>query len=520
MSNAATPQIVDIDHVQVVDGHNPRTTFDKGEHERLTASIKSDGVLQPILVAKKGNRYELIAGERRVRAAKAAGLKQMPVVVVSATSDERLRLAIAENVQRADMTPIEEARAFAALAKSTGSNKSQLAKLLNKPAAFVSERLRLLELPEAAQERIAAGDVPLAAAATLRTIAQVSPAVADKLAELVATDQVSTHTLETDLTGVLGALQRHRADVGVYVHLLREYPVKPLDEVLPTEDVTETLRTSVEALALPEPDKDKWGTPKWRNPQVAFGFTTDDADAAVAHKSAIVVERGDQRFVYATDPAWVAACCETKLPALKKARDKFVKDREASRKPTAASNLPADQLEQQRTERRKEREREQNAKDAAQRNNLALGADLMDKLGSTKLTIQLARLLAEMAFDSNDRLGGGLRYVKADMVTVETTKTKANVEKVKTTYMDNRDAHQHALEWVLRPNKPNEVIGRLLISLAAAQHADETAVAQSGRIHPSATRSLDAAKLLDEVLEPVLPTRCKPRKRTRVTKAA
>lgn len=126
----------------------PRTTFDPAAQEELRGSIASFGVLVPILVRRRGERYELIAGERRWRAASAAGLRAIPSIVRDADDRESLEVAMIENLQRENLDPLEEAMGFQHLADDYGFTQEQIAQRVGRSRSAVANALRLLALPE------------------------------------------------------------------------------------------------------------------------------------------------------------------------------------------------------------------------------------------------------------------------------------------------------------------------------------------------------------------------------------
>lgn len=141
----------------------PRTNFKKEELEELSSSIEKDGLLQPILVRPvAGNKYQIIAGERRWQACKLVGLKTVPVRIKEADDDLSLELALVENIQRSDLNPIEEAYGYRRMMERRNLTQSEVAQAMSKGRSTVANALRLLELPEEAQqllfeERITAG---------------------------------------------------------------------------------------------------------------------------------------------------------------------------------------------------------------------------------------------------------------------------------------------------------------------------------------------------------------------------
>ena len=134
----------------------PRERFDQSDLEDLAESIRGAGLLQPVLVKEAGSGYELIAGERRWRAAKLAGLGRIPALVQSADEERSLELALIENIQREQLNPIEEARAFAILIDHHGLTQEDVATKLGRKRPTIANTMRLLKLPEAVQDMIRA----------------------------------------------------------------------------------------------------------------------------------------------------------------------------------------------------------------------------------------------------------------------------------------------------------------------------------------------------------------------------
>lgn len=136
---------IDINKI-VVNKQQPRTVFDEEKIEELATSIKENGLIQPVIVRKKDKKYEIIAGERRYRACKLAGLKEISCVVEDYNDQEVSTLAIIENIQREDLSPIEEAKAYQSLMKTYNYNQSELAKIVGKKQSTIANKLRLLKL--------------------------------------------------------------------------------------------------------------------------------------------------------------------------------------------------------------------------------------------------------------------------------------------------------------------------------------------------------------------------------------
>lgn len=149
----------------------PRKKFDQQSLEDLSDSIKKNGVLQPILVRKKGANYEIVAGERRYQAAKLAGLEEIPVSIREISDDEVFQLALIENLQRSDLDPIEEALGYRKLIKDNGFTQEQLGKILSKSRSAIANSLRLLDLPQEVQDMMADGKLTAGHARAILAVA-------------------------------------------------------------------------------------------------------------------------------------------------------------------------------------------------------------------------------------------------------------------------------------------------------------------------------------------------------------
>jgi ParB family chromosome partitioning protein len=139
---------------------NPRRTFTSSELDELAASLRERGIIQPIVVRplrSAADSFEIVAGERRWRAAQRAGLHEVPVVVIEATDAEALQLAIIENVQRADLNPLEEAEGYRALMDEFSNSQEDIARTVGKSRSYIANTLRLLKLPEKVKGYIHAG---------------------------------------------------------------------------------------------------------------------------------------------------------------------------------------------------------------------------------------------------------------------------------------------------------------------------------------------------------------------------
>lgn len=156
----------------VANARQPRRHFDAAAMDELVESVRERGVLQPILVRPVGERrYEIVAGERRWRAAAAAQLHEIPVVIRDLDDTAAFEVALIENIQRADLNPVEEAEGFQRLMHDHGHTQEGLAKIVGKARSHVANLLRLLDLPSEVRSMVAAGDLSLGHAKALMTAA-------------------------------------------------------------------------------------------------------------------------------------------------------------------------------------------------------------------------------------------------------------------------------------------------------------------------------------------------------------
>ena len=152
--------VIEIDIAQIVPNpHQPRHQFDDEKLDSLAQSIKMHGIIQPLIVTKNGNQYELIAGERRFQASKRLGIKKVPVIIRDASELEKLELAIIENIQRHDLNAIEEGKAYHKLAEEFQMSQEEVAVKMGKSRSLVANKVRLLGLPIEIQKGLIEGKI-------------------------------------------------------------------------------------------------------------------------------------------------------------------------------------------------------------------------------------------------------------------------------------------------------------------------------------------------------------------------
>jgi ParB family chromosome partitioning protein len=172
----------------------PRTLFDDAKLEELAKSISANGVVQPVLLRRKGGRFELVAGERRWRAAQRAGLTRIPAVVQNVSDDKVLEIALIENIQREDLNPIEEARAYKKLIETLGLTQETVAERVGRDRSYVTNYLRLLKLPDDIQQLLQIGRISTGHARTL--LGAEHPDVQRRIARKVIEQDLSVRATE------------------------------------------------------------------------------------------------------------------------------------------------------------------------------------------------------------------------------------------------------------------------------------------------------------------------------------
>ena len=172
----------------------PRTVFDQEALQELVASIKEIGILQPPVVRKVGSRYELIMGERRLRASKLAGLKVIPVIIRQTPNNELLREALIENIHRSQLNALEEGAAYSQLLNDFNCTQDELAKKLGRSRTVITNMIRLLNLPTSVQQKVAAGTI---SAGHARALLGLNDNTAiEKLANRIVAEGLSVRTVE------------------------------------------------------------------------------------------------------------------------------------------------------------------------------------------------------------------------------------------------------------------------------------------------------------------------------------
>jgi len=175
--------------------YQPRKHFDEEALLELASSIKAHGVVQPIIVKKSIKGYELVAGERRTRASRLAGLTKVPAIIKEYNDQEMMEIALIENIQRENLNPIEEANALASIIKSTGMTQEEIGKKFGKSRSYITNLLGLIKLPDVTKNAVANGHITMGHARVLSKISDI-----DKIVELttkIISENLSVRDIES-----------------------------------------------------------------------------------------------------------------------------------------------------------------------------------------------------------------------------------------------------------------------------------------------------------------------------------
>lgn len=509
--------ILPVEAITVEEGFNPRGEFeDREAFADLAEDVKENGVLVPILVepAGDGEHYLLRAGERRLRAARKARLTHVPALIRDANG-KALVWALVENLVRAELTPVEEARAIERLRTEQKLNQKEIAKRIRRSPGHVSERLRLLRLPDAVQRAVDAGSVPVTAAPTFEKLAKVSPAIADACAELIAAGDIDAADFADDPTMALDWLDRSQPSRGTEAPFCvavgnNGRGFSPLEIPLPEGD--RDLAERYEALF---PKDARHG---YRNG--GLRWTDKDTDAARAFGCLIELTEGHWTNRYICDEGFYLDRMREAIECAEQAaRDRAATAAKAATKAGAEAVAPsgdpiADREAAEKARRAAERKAEREHAIAARGTNLDLGAKLAEKLHEPKLTKDAARLLTRLVLRGNEAeyVMRGLRYTDPKLQKVEVTTVKSSGEqREKVTYADRAECATYVEERLKRAKTPEQIIGVVLQVLAAARFADQGVVARSKRAYtevPGYTewgQRDEPCALIEKLAKPTLP---------------
>lgn len=201
---------VDLDEIRP-NPYQPRQLFDEEKLQELAVSIKEHGIFQPVILKQSIQGYEIVAGERRCRAAKIAGLTKVPAIIVEFTDAQMMEIALLENIQRENLNSIEEAKAYQAMMEKLELTQDQLAKRIGKSRSYIANALRLLQLPDVIQSYVLEGKITMGHARSLITLPREK---AELLAKRCIDEGLSVRDVENVVKGIeLGNSRKDRSKV-------------------------------------------------------------------------------------------------------------------------------------------------------------------------------------------------------------------------------------------------------------------------------------------------------------------
>lgn len=476
-----------IDEIDVAEGHNPRQRFDEQELAELESSIAEHGVVQAITVrpGDEEGRFTLVSGERRLIAAKRAGLTAIPALVRE--GEGALGAAVAENLIRADLDVIEEAEALKRLAELEDLDQAGVAKRVGRSRSWVSERLRLLKLPEGCREGFASGELPLAAEAPLRSVAKVSAGIAEALAARALADRqgdLLVSDLASALYGLAGAIEdlpdperptliglNHRGLSGDLI----------ADETERAE-LLERWRATLKRLG--------YGSGFGDEDELWVSITEDHIDAARAAGVLLEVAtdsewQSDHRFL--VDEQFGADLLRRGVEdAERRATERQVEA--AKRAEERGEEAPADPMDEDaaKAERRRERERREKDRARAAKHNDKLGVALVRRRGAQsrkKHSLARAKALAKVVLGAEPNLAArGLRYALPQLREVEVKTLKSGETREKLVLAEAAECAAYLERKVEEAKSPQEVLEVMADAMIAASYADQREVAGSHRV--------------------------------------
>lgn len=444
---------------------NPRQDMDDAQLAALVASIEQDGVLEPIRATREGHYLRIESGHRRFAAASAAGLTQVPVVVVEQDASSEQVRALVTNVQRENLNVIDEARAYQHLIAVHGLTALGAAQRVGVSPTRVTQRLELLEFDEQIIGLFQSGKLSPNTRTSLKAIARVSTSLASSVAKL---------TVRNAWDGALAkqpglvALQVSKDKKGVYA-LPGRY--------LLGEDFKLTAESQPELALL---------YPSGHEPTEAVTFTSADLDAARA--AGVAYQGKGSEYGIVDDQAWI----ESQLIVALRRRQA---DRDAQKVDQAKHMIAEGKVRPETTvseaqeikeANAAERQAHLNAREVAHAANLELGRVILTELAKIEvgsMPMPVAQLISRGLL--GDRRSGvflaGLRYCLPQYIKEvdASTKTKKITKRV---YVDlHKEAAEKLQEWLDGATTPAELIGRTVAAMVAAQYADQGVVPQSQR---------------------------------------
>jgi ParB/RepB/Spo0J family partition protein len=503
MSQPTAP-LIDVEKIDVTEGFNVRTHMDEEGIERLAANFKRVGVVQPVVVMPgEDGRFALVAGHRRLRAAEVAGFTQIPGVLGDAKTARVANLV--ENLHQEELDPIDRARGLKALAEEHGlSTHKQIAEEVSKSTAWVSQHMRLLELPEGVQRHVAEGSVPVEAERCLREVAKVSPRVAECVCELAKRRKVKPSQFVLYFGDLLAESAEARFE---------ERPTMIDPGAVPIGRTVEDTKKRCDLI-----DRYRAARPNSPGDDPVIRFAEAEVDAAraagclVEHK----VDRGEwiSTVAFITDAALAADLCGRAVERIEAEAVEQAK-REKEWRARYGGTDPDATPEQQKEARKAKRAEAKAGQERARRFNDDLGRKLLQRRGGTsRKEHALARakaLVAIVLADNKTLPARGLRLVTGQLQDVEIKQLQTSGEtREKVSYADQDQCREYLAKRLEDARSVGEVLELASDAVIASLLADEDELPQSKQVCGGIAARAEVEKLLAADIKSVRPRR--PRK--------
>lgn len=466
--------MVDPKLIDVRENFNPRQDFGGPQDKALTENVRHFGVLQSLLVsAKDDGRFELIAGERRLRAALLVERQSVPVTI-RADQSSASTFALLENIQRRDLNPVEEAQAIDQLLKQTGLSKSKLAAELSVSPSHVTERQRLLSLDQRTQQAIIEGSLPVSATRFLEKVAKASPAAAEHVTWFLLKES-SAHMRTHPEEYAYQLLRAVSENVG--------NPIEGLPALECVAFCGSRLTAHNIAIAWPEPQKALATTFATHCSNWRWDYSVPELDDA-AIKAIGAAAQVSQDLTVLFDRDTLIHIIDAAVLDWEKQRDSEAQSAAKAAKATSTSVAAGTSGESggEAEVTISAYERRQAEQQSAYDDNTKLGNNLLKKLGTIKPTVAIIKTLALAYLDQNTAMAGaGIALTDERLHKVEVKEFKNGNSRTKVTYLETLDAHKELLARINRAKTIDEVLGTLFTAIVAADCVNGEAMPVSDR---------------------------------------
>ena len=464
---------IPIEQIAELEGFNPRTTTAIEDHLKLVDSIRAIGVQQPPIVRPEGDGFKLVAGHRRFKAAVDAGLKSVPCVIREDSLEDALVISVAENVNRADLDPVDVAGAFKRMRDNGLTNKG-IAEKVGVPEKLVTERIRILDLPEEIQVMIREKreEFPLSCIKTLVQVAALHGPLATVCAEAVAGGRYSARDFAKDPVPLLAQFRASPSWPAYAIGNTYERKCFIL-----SEDAHEAGLEADDLIGY----------------EVGVRFNQDELDQALG--AGVAIQGKDPGSGVILNSEFASELASKKLLAFvaelkaKKQDDQSDEGADDQQSISVSSRVydPVAKSYTEDPERAKEIRKDEYQQRMAEQEkahafNMRLGTELVQKFDKIEPTLQVLKAIAYIGLDeAQDLAFRGMRYCYPAWVEEQKKTLKSGEVRTKIVYKDGPECRELVTKFLEGGRTADQYTGRLLILLLANRFADERAVARSNR---------------------------------------